>query len=87
MIHGWQDNAGSFDPLVRLMPPETSILSIDLPGHGHSTHLPNGQFYYIMWDGLVYLRRIVKYFKWNKVSKREKKISNANKYFLLFYKN
>ncbi|XP_043472081.1 probable serine hydrolase isoform X3 [Leptopilina heterotoma] len=67
MVHGWQDNSGSFDPLVRLLPSETSILSIDLPGHGHSAHLPNGQFYYIMWDGLVYLRRIVKYFKWNKV--------------------
>ncbi|KAL6264982.1 hypothetical protein P5V15_005074 [Pogonomyrmex californicus] len=65
-IHGWQDNSGTFDALAQLLP-NIAILSIDLPGHGLSTHLPPGQFYYIFWDGLLTLRRIVKHYKWNKV--------------------
>lgn len=34
MIHAWQDNAGSFDPLLPLLPSNFSYLAIDLPGHG-----------------------------------------------------
>ncbi|XP_011865750.1 PREDICTED: probable serine hydrolase isoform X2 [Vollenhovia emeryi] len=65
-IHGWQDNSGTFDGLAQLLP-NVALLSVDLPGHGLSSHLPPGQFYYIFWDGVVVLRRIVKYYKWNKV--------------------
>lgn len=32
MLHGWQDNAGTFDTLVPLLPNHLSYLSIDLPG-------------------------------------------------------
>lgn len=67
-IHGWQDNAGTFDKLIPLLPSNVAILAIDLPGHGLSSHLPSGQFYYVFWDGLVILRRLVKYYNWNKVS-------------------
>lgn len=67
-IHGWQDNSGSFDNLAQLLPANVAILCIDLPGHGFSSHLHYGQFYYIFWDGLITLRRIIKYYKWNKVS-------------------
>ncbi|XP_050534408.1 probable serine hydrolase isoform X3 [Daktulosphaira vitifoliae] len=67
-IHGWQDNAGTFDPLIELLPKELSILCIDLPGHGRSSHIPPGIPYYIFWDGLVILRRIVKYYNWSNVS-------------------
>lgn len=67
-IHGWQDNSGSFDNLAQLLPSNVAILSIDLPGHGFSSHLPDGQFYYVFWDGVIILRRIIKYYKWNKVS-------------------
>ncbi|XP_012176064.1 probable serine hydrolase isoform X2 [Bombus terrestris] len=66
-LHGWQDNAGTFDKLIPLLPSNVAILAIDLPGHGLSSHLPIGQFYYIFWDGLINLRRIVKHYKWNKV--------------------
>ncbi|XP_071630611.1 probable serine hydrolase isoform X2 [Temnothorax longispinosus] len=65
-IHGWQDNSGTFDALAQLLP-NVAILSIDLPGHGLSSHLPVGQFNYIFWDGVLALRRIVRYYKWNKV--------------------
>lgn len=67
-IHGWQDNAGTWDNLVPLLPVNTSVLCIDLPGHGLSSHYPKGMLYYIFWDGIVLLRRIVKHFKWKKVS-------------------
>lgn len=66
-IHGWQDNAGSFDTLAPLLSSYLPVLSIDLPGHGYSTHLPQGQFYYLFWDGVITLRRIIKHYKWNKV--------------------
>ncbi|CAL7947724.1 unnamed protein product [Xylocopa violacea] len=66
-IHGWQDNAGTFDTLIPLLPSSIAILAIDLPSHGLSSHLPTGQFCYIFWDGLIALRRIVKYYNWTKV--------------------
>lgn len=66
-LHGWQDNAGTFLRLAPMLPKDVSVLCIDLPGHGHSTHLPPGQSYYIFWDGVVFLRRIVKHYKWDKV--------------------
>lgn len=41
---------------------------IDLPGHGFSSHYPTGQYYYLFWDGVHIVRRIVKHFKWESVS-------------------
>lgn len=67
-IHGWQDNAGTWDNLIPLLPVTTSVLCIDLPGHGLSTHFPSGMSYYIFWDGIVLVRRIIKHFKWSKVT-------------------
>ncbi|KAG7196535.1 hypothetical protein KM043_018558 [Ampulex compressa] len=66
-LHGWQDNAGSYDTLAASLLPDLAILCIDLPGHGYSSHLPIGEFYYVFWDGVLTLRRIVKHFKWAKV--------------------
>ncbi len=43
-LHGWLDNAASFAliaPLIR----DHYIVAIDLPGHGHSSHYPNGMLY------------------------------------------
>lgn len=67
-IHGWQDNAGTWDNLIPRLPVTTSVLCIDLPGHGNSSFYPEGMLYYIFWDGIVLLRRIVKHFKWNKIT-------------------
>ena len=38
-LHGWLDNAASFLPLAAHLP-ELDWALIDLPGHGHSAHLP-----------------------------------------------
>ncbi|XP_013183235.1 probable serine hydrolase [Amyelois transitella] len=67
-IHGWQDNAGTWDNLIPRLPVTTSVLCIDLPGHGFSSYYPTGMLYYLFWDGIVLLRRIVKHFKWSKIS-------------------
>lgn len=67
-LHGRQDNAGSFDTLIPLLCDEISVLCLDMPGHGLSSHYPKSQYYYVYWDGIMLLRRITKYFKWKKVS-------------------
>ncbi|XP_011141787.1 probable serine hydrolase isoform X2 [Harpegnathos saltator] len=67
-LHGRQENAGTFDRLIPLLSKDISVLCLDMPGHGLSSHYPKSQFYYVHWDGVILLRRIVKYFKWNKVS-------------------
>ncbi|GLH03624.1 Probable serine hydrolase [Gryllus bimaculatus] len=67
-LHGWQDNAGTFDKLAPLLTPHMALLCIDMPGHGRSSHYPKGQYYYLFWDGLLLVRRIVKHFNWKSVS-------------------
>lgn len=43
-LHGWLDNAASFVPLAAALP-GLQLVAIDLPGHGHSAHLPPGTQY------------------------------------------
>ena len=38
-LHGWLDNAASFDPLASLLP-GVRLVAVDLPGHGGSDHRP-----------------------------------------------
>lgn len=41
-VHGWMDIAGSFDFLAPHLLENSSILVIDLSGHGRSSWLPAG---------------------------------------------
>ena len=43
-LHGWLDNAASFVPLAPCLP-GVELVAPDLPGHGHSAHLPQGADY------------------------------------------
>ena len=43
-LHGWLDNAASFLPLLPHLP-DLDLFLLDLPGHGHSAHLPAGAEY------------------------------------------
>ncbi|XP_005187556.1 probable serine hydrolase isoform X2 [Musca domestica] len=66
-LHGWQDNCGTFAKLAPLIAPYRSLLCIDLPGHGHSSHLPAG----ILYHNIEYVRvilRVMQTYKWEKVS-------------------
>lgn len=51
-----------------MLPKDISILAIDLPGHGKSSHYPKGMQYYLFWDGIALIRRIVKYHKWSNIT-------------------
>jgi len=45
-LHGWLDNAGSFATLAPLLAARYRVIALDLPGHGHSDHLPAGASYH-----------------------------------------
>lgn len=67
LLHGWQDNAGTFDTLIPLLPQHYSYLAIDFPGHGFSSHLPKGCFYHVC-DFVSILEEIRSKFEWEKIS-------------------
>lgn len=66
-MHGWQDNAGTFDRLIPLLPSHVAYLAIDFPGHGLSSWLPNGCAYHAI-DLLYVLDAIRKEYNWEKLS-------------------
>jgi pimeloyl-ACP methyl ester carboxylesterase len=45
-LHGWLDNAGSFDRLAPLLCGKFHIVAIDFPGHGRSDWRPPGAWYH-----------------------------------------
>ncbi|WP_067560677.1 alpha/beta fold hydrolase [Halofilum ochraceum] len=46
-LHGWLDNAASFEPLAPLLD-GIRLVALDLPGHGHSDHRPAGCHYHFI---------------------------------------
>ncbi len=46
-VHGWLDNAASFDLLAPLLP-DLRLVAIDLPGHGLSSHRAPGVAYHFV---------------------------------------
>ena len=46
-LHGWLDNAASFDALAPRLP-ETRLVALDLPGHGGSEPRPPGVHYHFV---------------------------------------
>lgn len=66
-LHGWQDNAGSFDTLIPLLPDHVGYLAIDLPGHGLSSHFPAGMTYSTV-DFVLTIELIRRQFNWDRMS-------------------
>ena len=54
-LHGWLDNANSFDKLAPLLSQHETLV-LDLPGHGQSDHFRNPD--YSIWNYLVPLLRL-----------------------------
>ena len=46
-FHGWLDNAASFDHLAPFFP-DWRLVSLDMPGHGFSSHRPPGTSYHFV---------------------------------------
>ena len=65
-LHGWLDNANSFDHLAELLQNNYHIIAVDLPGHGHSSHLPAGCNYHFT-DGIFIIIQIMDALKLDKV--------------------
>ncbi|XP_066489985.1 serine hydrolase-like protein 2 isoform X2 [Tiliqua scincoides] len=66
-LHGWLDNANTFNRLIPLLPKDCFYMAIDFPGHGLSSHRPVG-FPYHFFDYVADVRRIVAELKWNRFS-------------------
>ncbi len=46
-LHGWLDNAASFDRLAPFLP-DVHLVALDLPGHGFSQWRPAGTHYHVI---------------------------------------
>ncbi|XP_077195419.1 serine hydrolase-like protein 2 isoform X1 [Paroedura picta] len=62
-LHGWLDNANTFNRLIPLLPKDHYYMAIDFAGHGLSSHRPPGFPYHFM-DYVGDVRRIVEALKW-----------------------
>ncbi|MCB1692950.1 MAG: alpha/beta hydrolase [Pseudomonadales bacterium] len=48
-LHGWLDNANTFNRLAPLLP-ELNLIALDFAGHGLSDHRPEGVHYHPIYD-------------------------------------
>ena len=62
-LHGWLDNAQSFGPLAEKMT-NHEIVALDLPGHGHSGHRPQGEILHYI-DYIADVFAVLKTLKWD----------------------
>ena len=61
-LHGWLDNAASFDRLAPLLD-GADVVALDMPGHGLSYHRPP-QAAYNIWDDIPDLLRLAEFLGW-----------------------
>ncbi|XP_077133457.1 serine hydrolase-like protein 2 isoform X2 [Ranitomeya variabilis] len=66
-LHGWLDNANTFDRLIPLLPKEYYYVALDFSGHGQSSHMPKGVRYQHM-DYVTDIHRVVTSLGWQKFS-------------------
>lgn len=58
-LHGWLDNAHSFLSLAPFIHDKYFLIAVDLPGHGHSSHLPDGYNYHFF-DAIFVVTQLIK---------------------------
>ncbi|XP_046922369.1 serine hydrolase-like protein 2 [Lynx rufus] len=66
-LHGWLDNANSFDRLIPLLPKDFHYVAMDFGGHGLSSHYSPGLPYYQQ-NFVIEVQRVVAALKWNRFS-------------------
>ncbi|XP_060101312.1 serine hydrolase-like protein 2 isoform X1 [Heteronotia binoei] len=64
-LHGWLDNANTFNRLIPLLPKDCYYMAVDFGGHGLSSHRPPGFPYHFM-DYVGDVRRVVEALKWSR---------------------
>lgn len=57
-LHGWLDNANSFNLIAKALQNDYYFIAVDLPGHGYSSHLPLGCNYHFI-DGIFIVMEII----------------------------
>lgn len=62
-LHGWLDNAGSFDRIAPLLE-NVHLVALDLPGHGLSGHLPAGG--YSLWQQAATVLQVTEELGWQR---------------------
>lgn len=63
-LHGWLDNAATFDKLAPLLS-HCHIVAVDLPGHGHSDHKPPSSYLHFM-DFVLDMMELTQVLGWDK---------------------
>lgn len=63
-LHGWLDNAASFDALAAQLP-GCEIVALDLAGHGRSGHRPPGAWYHYV-DYLDEVVEVLDQLRWDR---------------------
>lgn len=58
-VHGWLDNAASFQPLAEFLEIDRPFYALELPGHGHSDHRSADSSYHLV-ENLVDLSAFIK---------------------------
>uniref|UniRef100_A0A673HPT0 Serine hydrolase-like protein n=1 Tax=Sinocyclocheilus rhinocerous TaxID=307959 RepID=A0A673HPT0_9TELE len=66
-LHGWADNCGTFSTLIPLLPKDWRFVAIDFPGHGLSSHRPDGCLYTFPLY-VADVRRVVEALQWKQFS-------------------
>lgn len=69
-LHGWLDNANSFNLITPLMP-DYQVLALDLPGHGLSQHVAACSYYY-PWEDAIIVKEIMDIIEGNELSIQRK---------------
>ncbi|XP_064309216.1 serine hydrolase-like protein 2 isoform X3 [Phalacrocorax carbo] len=64
-LHGWLDNANTFDKLIPLLPRDCYYVAMDFSGHGLSSHRPAGSPYHFL-DYVSDVRRVVAALQWRR---------------------
>ncbi|XP_074797838.1 serine hydrolase-like protein 2 isoform X1 [Natator depressus] len=64
-LHGWLDNANTFNRLIPLLPKDYCYMAMDFGGHGLSSHRPTGFPYHFL-DYVSEVRRVTAALKWSR---------------------